>query len=205
VALAAGVGATLGGLAMAFWGGPRRRRMRGMLLCTLALSAFCLVTGVRPSLWTIGAGAFRMALWLTVVNGIYTTIVQVKVAQRFHGRVFALNTLIAWSTLPIGWGLVVPYGARLFNPLMARGGALAGAFGPLVGVGPGRGIGLMYLLFAVAMALLALIALRTPALARFDEQVPDAAPDDLIGFEARQRRTSAAEPERRADQLVPHQ
>jgi hypothetical protein len=50
-----------------------------------------------------------------------------------------------------------------------------------------------------------LIALRTPALARFDEQVPDAAPDDLIGFEARQRRTSAAEPERSADQLVPYQ
>jgi hypothetical protein len=67
-------------------------------------------------------------------------------------------------------------------------------------VGPGRGIGLMYLLFAAAMALLALIALRTPALARFDEQVPDAAPDDLIGFEARQRRltsaTEAREPRR---------
>ena len=50
----------------------------------------------------------------------------------------------------------------------------------------------MYLLFAVAMALLVLIALRTPVLARFDEQVPDAAPDDLIGFEARQRRLTSA-------------
>ena len=39
MALAAGVGATLGGLAMVFWGGPPRRRMRGMLLCTLALAA----------------------------------------------------------------------------------------------------------------------------------------------------------------------
>jgi amino acid adenylation domain-containing protein len=205
VSLTAGVGATLGGLAMAFWGGPPRRRMRGMLLCTLALAAFCLLTGLRPSLWTIGAGAFGMALWLTLVNGIYTTIVQVKVAQRFHGRVFAVNTLIAWSTLPIGWGLVAPYGARLFNPLMVRGGALSGTFGPILGVGPGRGIGLMYVLFAVVMALLVLIALRTPVLARFDEQVPDAAPDDLIGFEARQRRTSAAKPAHRTDQLVHYQ
>jgi hypothetical protein len=46
----------------------------------------------------------------------------------------------------------------------------------------------MYLLFAVAMALLVLVALRTPALARFDVEVLDAAPDDLVGFEARQRR-----------------
>jgi MFS family permease len=188
VALVAGIGATLGGLTMSFWGGPRRRRMHGMLLCTLALAAFCVVTGLRPTLWVIAAGAFGMSLWLTLLNGIYTTIVQVKVPQRFHGRVFALNTLIAWSTLPIAWGLVVPYGTRLFDPLMAKGGALSGALGPAIGVGPGRGIGLMYLLFAVAMALLVLVALRTPALARFDVEVLDAAPDDLVGFEARQRR-----------------
>jgi hypothetical protein len=86
---------------------------------------------------------------------------------------------------------------------MVRGGALSGTFGHVLGVGPGRGIGLMYLLFAVAMAVLVLIALRTPVLARFDEQVPDAAPDDLIGFEARQRRlTSAAEPVHRPDRLA---
>ncbi|WP_344663979.1 amino acid adenylation domain-containing protein [Catenulispora yoronensis] len=187
VALVAGIGATLGGLTMTFWGGPRRLRMRGMLLCTLALASFCLVTGLRPTLWLIAVGAFGMSFWLTVVNGIYTTIVQVKVAQRFHGRVFALNTLIAWSTLPIGWGLVVPYGTKLFEPLMAPGGALAGSFGPVLGTGHGRGIGLMYVAFAVAMTLVVVVALRTPALRRFDADVPDAAPDDLIGLEARQR------------------
>ena len=172
VALAAGVGAMLGGLTMTFWGGPRRLRMRGMLLCTLALATFCLVTGLRPTLWLIAVGAFGMSFWLTVVNGIYTTIVQVKVAQRFHGRVFALNTLIAWSTLPIGWGLIVPYGTKLFEPR----------------------IGLMYVVFAAAMALIVLVALRTPALRRFDTDVPDSVPDDLIGLEARQRRPHAAEP-----------
>lgn len=172
VALAAGIGATLGGLTMTFWGGPRRLRMRGMLLCTLALAAFCLVTGLRPTLWLIAVGAFGMSYWLTVVNGIYTTIVQVKVAQRFHGRVFALNTLIAWSTLPIGWGLIVPYGTKLFQPHIGR----------------------MYPVLAAGMVLVVLAALRTPALRRFDIDVPDSVPDDLIGLEARQRRPRTAEP-----------
>ena len=117
----------------------------------------------------IAVGAFGMSFWLTVVNGVYTTIVQVKVAQRFHGRVFALNTLIAWSTLPLGWGVIVPFGTRLFEPR----------------------IGSMYLVFAAAMALVVLVALRTPALRRFDTDVPDSVPDDLIGLEARQRRTHA--------------
>ncbi|GAA2288350.1 hypothetical protein GCM10010149_38720 [Nonomuraea roseoviolacea subsp. roseoviolacea] len=90
--------------------------MRTVLWFTLALAAFCLVTGLRADLVTIGAGAFGMSLWLTLLNGVYATIVQVKVPQRFHERVFALNTLIAWSTLPLGFGLVAPYGRPSSTP-----------------------------------------------------------------------------------------
>ncbi len=123
-----------------------------------------------------------MSLTLTMVNGIYTTIVHVKVPQRFHGRVFALNTLIAWSTLPIGWAVAGPYAARALDPLLARHGALAGTVGRVIGTGNGRGIGLTYILFAVAMAVLVAVSLRIRALADFDAATPDTQPDDLIGL-----------------------
>ncbi len=189
VAMAGGAGATIGGLALGLWGGPKRRRMRGTLALTAVLAACCALTGLRADLWLIAAGAFAMALALALLNGVYATIVQVKVPQRFHGRVFALNTLIAWSTLPIGHGLVAPLGARLFEPLMRSDGLLAGTVGAVLGTGPGRGIGLMYVLFAAAMLAMVAGAVRTPVLARFDEQVPDAPPDDLVGLQelARQR------------------
>jgi len=106
------------------------------------------------------------------------------VPQRFHGRVFAMNTLIAWSTLPIGFGLVAPYAASLLDPLLVKGGALAPTVGALIGTGPGRGIGFMYALFGVAILALTLIAMRVPALARFDQEVPDAIADDLVGVRA---------------------
>ncbi|MGW4640521.1 amino acid adenylation domain-containing protein [Sphaerisporangium sp. NPDC004334] len=192
IAFVSGAGVLAGGFAMTVWGGPRRRRLAGMMACTLALAAFCLVTGLRPDLLTIAAGAFGMALSLTVVNGIYATIVQVKVPQRFHGRVFALNTLIAWSTLPIGFGLVAPYGSQVFDPLLAPGGPLAGSVGAVIEVGEGRGVGLMYIVFALAMAALVAGASRVRTLARFDAEVPDAAPDDLVGYEALRRRGVSA-------------
>jgi hypothetical protein len=173
VALGAGIGAVVGGLGMSMWGGPRRRRMRGMLLWTLLLAGCCAITGLRPTLWVIALGAFGMSLTLTLVNGIYTTIVHVKVPQRFHGRVFALNTLIAWSTLPVGWALTGPYAVRALDPLLAPHGALAGTVGAVIGTGTGRGIGLTYLLFAAAMAVLVLVCLRVPALAGFDTAAPD--------------------------------
>lgn len=176
VSFMAGLGVFLGGLAMTAWGGPQRKRMRGVLLSTVALSVFCLITSLRPDLLLISAGAFGMSLWLTLLNGIYTTIVQVKVPQRLHGRVFALNTLIAWSTLPIGFGLVAPYASTLLEPL-------APSVRALIGTGPGRGIALMYLIFALAIAVIAVVALRS-RLARFDDEVADAVPDDLVGLKA---------------------
>ncbi|MEU0569104.1 amino acid adenylation domain-containing protein [Nonomuraea sp. NPDC005983] len=187
ISFLSGLGVLLGGLAMTVWGGPARSRMRAVLWCTLALAAFCLVTGVRADLVTIGIGAFGMSLWLTLLNGVYATIVQVKVPQRFHGRVFALNTLIAWSTLPLGFGLVAPYGAAVFDPLLAPDGPLAPTVGALIGTGAGRGVGLMYLLFAVAMTVLALVALRS-RLSSLVDGGADAAPDDLVGLQALGRR-----------------
>ncbi|WP_424535003.1 amino acid adenylation domain-containing protein [Sphaerisporangium viridialbum] len=190
VAFFSGMAGFLGGLVMSLWGGPRRMRMRGVLYCTLALGVCAAVTGLRADLVLIAAGAFGMTLWLTLLNGIYATIVQVKVPQRFHGRVFALNTVISWSTLPLGFGVVAPVVSGLFEPMLARGGVLAPTVGALIGTGPGRGIGFMYVVFALGIAGTALVALRTRSLAGFDEEIPDATPDDLVGAEAIGRTTT---------------
>ncbi|WEH34008.1 amino acid adenylation domain-containing protein [Streptomyces sp. AM 4-1-1] len=192
VAVAGGAGAIIGGIAMGFWGGPKRHRLRGMLGLAGALAATSALVGVHANLWVIGAGAFGMSCALSMVNGVYTTIVQVKVPQRFHGRVFALNTLVAWSTLPIGHGIIAPAGSALFGPMLDEGGPLASTVGAVIGTGPGRGIGFMYLLFGAAMLVLVVVGLRLPVLAKFDENVPDALPDDLVGIQERERRIAEA-------------
>ncbi|WP_098024648.1 non-ribosomal peptide synthetase/MFS transporter [Streptomyces sp. st115] len=192
VSVAGGAGAILGGIAMGFWGGPKRNRMRGMLGLAGLLALACALVGVRADLWIIGVGAFGMSCALSMVNGVYTTIVQIKVPQRFHGRVFALNTLVAWSTLPIGHGIIAPVGSSVFGPMFEDGGSLTSTVGALIGTGPGRGIGFMYLLFGAAMLALVVIGLRLPVLARFDLDVPDALPDDLVGIQERERRAREA-------------
>ncbi|OCC09719.1 non-ribosomal peptide synthetase/MFS transporter [Streptomyces sp. PTY087I2] len=198
ISVAGGAGAILGGIAMGFWGGPKRDRMRGMLGLAGLLALACALVGVRADLWIIGVGAFGMSCALSMVNGVYTTIVQIKVPQRFHGRVFALNTLVAWSTLPIGHGIIAPVGSSVFGPMFEDGGSLTSTVGTLIGTGPGRGIGFMYLLFGAAMLALVVIGLRLPVLARFDLDVPDALPDDLVGIQERERRAQEARRAREA-------
>jgi hypothetical protein len=186
-----GLGVFLGGMIMAVWGGPRYRRFRGQLMFTLSLAVAAMVVGLRADLVVIAAGVFGMFLSLTLLNGVYTTIVQVKIPQRYHGRVFALNQMVAFSTLPLGFAVLAPAGTALFEPMFLEGGALADTVGLVIGTGEGRGIGFLYLLLGATIALCVLVARRRRVLWNFDDLVPDALPDDLVGYEAlRSRRAS---------------
>jgi hypothetical protein len=82
----------------------------------------------------------------------------------------------------------------VFDAMLTPDGRLAGTVGAVVGTGPGRGIGFMYVAFGLVMAATSLLAARYGRVSRFDDEVPDAIADDLIGLqEHRSRRESGAE------------
>ena len=184
VSLAAGVGTILGGATMAIWGGPRNRKMRGTLMFALVFAAAGIVAGLRPSVVVIGAGVLGLTFSLAVINGIWLTIVQTKVPQRLHARVIAMNMVIALSTMPLSQALLSPLVVPAMEPLMQPGGLLAGTAGLIFGTGPGRGIALLYAACGLATVAVVAISLRLPRLARFDVEVPDALPDDVVGLQA---------------------
>ncbi|HET6211301.1 MAG TPA: amino acid adenylation domain-containing protein [Micromonosporaceae bacterium] len=198
VALGESLGVLIGGLAMTVWGGPVRRRMVANVLAIAASGAFVALTGSRASLPVVFAGVFGTAVSLSLANGIYLTVVQTKVPQRFHGRVIAVNQTLTWSTLPIGFLLLVPASGRL-EPLLAPDGALADTVGRVIGTGTGRGLGFAYVLCGLGMLVNALVALRVRRLARLDAELPDAPADDLVGLQA----LAAREGSRRSPQPIP--
>ncbi|MDG4801278.1 non-ribosomal peptide synthetase/MFS transporter [Micromonospora sp. WMMD980] len=191
VALAEAVGAVLGGVLMSLWGGPRKRRMIGVLIGNLGTAIGCVLIGLDASIVMICVGFCWLAMAMTTAQSIYATIVQVKVPQRFHGRVFSLNQTIAWSTLPIGFALLAPGATAVFEPMLAPGGSLAGSVGEVIGTGPGRGIGFAYVCFGVVLILITLGGFAIRLLRRFDLEVEDSLPDDLIGAQEREKRLAA--------------
>ncbi|WP_406080749.1 amino acid adenylation domain-containing protein [Micromonospora sp. NBC_00858] len=201
VALAEAVGAVAGGVLMSLWGGPRHRRMIGVLIGNLGTALGCVLVGLDASVAMICVGAFWLAMSMTTAQSIYATIVQVKVPQRFHGRVFSLNQTISWSTLPIGFALLAPAATSLFEPLLAPDGALAGSVGAVIGTGPGRGIGFAYVCFGAALFLITLGGFAIRLLRRFDLEVPDSLPDDLIGAQERERRLAARAAQREEERV----
>jgi hypothetical protein len=57
----------------------------------------------------------------------------------------------------------------VFEPLLRQGGALANSAGKMIGVGAGRGIGLMFILLGALMTAVAISACCVPAIRRIDE------------------------------------
>jgi MFS transporter, DHA3 family, macrolide efflux protein len=74
----------------------------------------------------------------------------------------------------------VPLADYVFEPLMAPDGLLAGSVGQLIGVGPGRGIGLMFIVMGTLTMIVTVVAYLYPRLRLVEDELPDAIPDELV-------------------------
>jgi len=168
-----GAGLLLGGLAMTTFGAPKKRGP-AILALMFACGFFLAVHGLRPSFLLVVAAGFVMFLTLPAGAVLNTTIWQRKVPPELQGRCFALQQVLATAASPAGYCLAGVLSERVFEPLMAPGGALAGSVGALIGIGPGRGIGFMFIVLGALMMGAAAIGSCVAAIRRVDE-LPDAA------------------------------
>ncbi|UHQ23606.1 MFS transporter [Lysobacter sp. 5GHs7-4] len=168
-----GCGLLLGGLAMSTWGGPRRR-VHGVLGFSLAAGVLLAVHGLAPSFALVLVAGFGFFLTLPVLNASNAALWQSKVPADLQGRCFAIQRVLSEAAMPLGYCLAGPLAERVFEPLMAPGGALAASVGAWIGVGPGRGLGLMFIVLGVLMTAVAASAYAVRAIRRVEDELPDA-------------------------------
>jgi hypothetical protein len=150
----AGGGMTLGSIVMSAWGGPSRR-VRGVVVGELVSGAAFLSMGLRPELALVAAGAFVAHFIVPIVFGSNQAIWQTRVPLELQGRVLATRQMVERAMMPIAFLIAGPLVERVFQPLVHGGGGL----GQLVGDGPGRGIGLLFVVLGLAQVALAVGAL----------------------------------------------
>jgi hypothetical protein len=108
------------------------------------------------------------------------TILQSKIAPAVQGRVFAVAGMVAAGALPLAALAAGPLADRVFEPLLRPGGALADtAVGHLLGTGPGRGVGLMFVVLGALVLIAVGIASLNPRLRNLESEIPDALPPEV--------------------------
>lgn len=169
-------GLLLGGLGLIIWGGPRNRIL-GILGAFLAQALILLLGGLQPNVPLVTLAVFAFMLASPVIASSSQAIWQSKVALDLQGRVFAIRSVIATAAMPLAFALAGPLADRVFEPLMAPGGALAGTFGALIGVGRGRGVGLLFIVLGLFILLVVLLSALSPRLWKIESEIPDAVSD----------------------------
>jgi DHA3 family macrolide efflux protein-like MFS transporter len=167
-----GSGLLVGGVVMGIWGGPKRR-VSGILLFLLIGGVLLLLHGLAPSAVLIGVVAPLFLFTWPILNGSSYAILQTKIPPDMQGRVFALSHMIMQSSRPVAALIAGPLADRLFEPMLAAGGPLAGSIGRLIGTGPGRGIALLFMVLGVLEILTAVAGYLHPRLRHLETELPD--------------------------------
>ena len=167
------VGMLLGGAAVTVWGGPKRR-VRALTASNLARAGALVAAGMTGSVPVIAAALFVVMLLMPVSSAAAESLWMSKTPARLQGRVFAIRQVVTRAGTPLGILLAGPLAERVFEPLLARGGALAGSWGRVIGVGPGRGIGMMLVLLGAGFAAVTLAMYLSPRVRRVEDELPDA-------------------------------
>jgi len=173
VQAAFGVGGVVGGVIMSVWGGPKRR-VHGVLLGMAGgslLGHVVLGLGRGPLVWSVGA--FFAMLFIPLINGSNQAIWQAKVSPDIQGKVFAARRMIAQISTPIAMLIAGPLADRVFEPGLAAGGSLVGLFGPIVGTGPGAGMGMMFVFAGLLGAVVGLGGYLFPSVRNAEDLLPD--------------------------------
>jgi len=175
------VGGLLGGIVLGVWGGGRSlRRIPVILWFTVLQGVVLLFGGLRPNAVLVGAATAIATFATPMIRGSSEAIWQSKVPQDLLGRVFAIRRMIAGVAFPLAGAAAGPLADRVFTPLLLPGGLLAGSVGRVLGVGPGRGVGLLFILLGV-VTLLSVAGIYTYRPVReVESELPDVLPEEPV-------------------------
>ena len=167
-----GAGMLVGSVAISIWGGTRPL-IRGIFAFDILAHLCILALGLRTDAALFSLARFLFFFSLPIINSSVFTILLRKVPPAIQGRVFATMQTIAFSCIPLAYVVAGPLAERIFEPLMAADGLLAGSIGQIIGVGPGRGIGLLFITMEIVAILVTVAVYRYPRLRFVEDELPD--------------------------------
>ncbi|MDQ0191700.1 MFS transporter [Paenibacillus wynnii] len=128
----------------------------GMVFAGLSFSLLGLTTNLY---FIIGAG-FLFLSALPFINTSADVLVRQNISNEKQGRVWGIIGILSQLGFVVAYSLAGFLADHVFNPLLEEGGLLAPSIGEIIGTGPGRGIGLLFIIAGVLVMVLAGITSR---------------------------------------------
>lgn len=168
-----GIGIALGALALGTWKDSWQNLISLVLIAMLVSGIWIAIAGFRPDIIQIGIATLFFFLTVSFVEGSVQAFLQTKVAENLQGRVFALTNTISAMSVPLAAVFAGPLADYVFEPLMSFDGPWSKEIvGHLIGSGPGRGIGLIFVIIGCFVLLVSFIGYRIKAIRQLENHLP---------------------------------
>lgn len=177
---ASAAGVILGSIALSVWGGPKRR-VWGIFFGLIIQACLLFLGGLKPNVPLVAFALCIATFTAPIINGCNAAIWSSKLAHDVQGRVLAARSVFGMIISPIAFLLAGPLSDRVFRPLLLPGGPLADSVGRIIGVGPGRGTGLLFITLGIFMIVVVCGAFLNPRLRNVESELPDVVRPTLGG------------------------
>lgn len=168
----AGITGVLAGLLLAAWGGFKKR-IHGVFVGWVLSQIMLVIFGLGQSMWVWVVATIGMGLSGPLVNSSNQAIWQSKTPPDIQGKVFSARRVIAQCAAPVAALIAGPLIDHVLGPAMMESGKLASLFGPVVGVGSGAGISLLFVFLGMLGTFLMLMAYRIRVIREVEILMPD--------------------------------
>jgi DHA3 family multidrug efflux protein-like MFS transporter len=152
-------GIIISGLAVARWG-LGRNPLRVLFAANIIGWVISSLFTIRPSVMLLAVGMLLYMSIVPVIEAAEQTIIQKVVPQERQGRVFGFAQSVELAATPLTTFAIGPVAELVFIPFMTTG-AGAERIGSWFGVGPDRGIALVFTLTGIIGFVITLVAMRS--------------------------------------------
>ncbi len=125
-----------------------------------ATGLFLALMGGHPGIVMITAAGFLFFCALPFVNAGADVLIRKNIANEEQGRAWGMIGVVSQLGYVAAYGCAGFLADRIFNPLLAVDGALASSVGAVIGVGPGRGIGFLFVIAGTGIMISAALIAR---------------------------------------------
>ena len=137
--------------------GKFKKKIPILTISLIMCGIFFSLLGLSPNLIAITSFGFLFFLILPFVNTCLDVLVRSNVENYIQGRIWSMVSLISQLGMVIAFGMAGYLADAIFNPLLQPHGFLTTSVGTVIGVGAGRGIGLMFVMSGLFVAMTAIV------------------------------------------------
>ena len=134
-----------------------RKYVRQLVIGLVFAGIFIALLGFTANVFIITVSGFLFFAALPFVNTSADVLARSNIPDEKQGRAWGLIGILSQFGFVIAYAVSGVLADRVFNPLLRSNGALAATVGRIIGVGDGRGIGLLLIISGILLVAMAVM------------------------------------------------